>query len=99
LNVIVPDRDLMTFQLLEALQSSERILIVVQDSYLHFLPPRGNPDLDRRQHVSPMDSIKFTSLDRSIPDMERFPRRLSCIRTFMMMGNRTVGVVPCADPL
>src|SRR5437764_9211760 len=33
--VILPDRDLMAVQLLETLQGSERVMVVVQDGYFH----------------------------------------------------------------
>jgi hypothetical protein len=39
LNVVVPDRDFMAVQLLEALQGPERIVMVIQDRDLHCCSP------------------------------------------------------------
>jgi hypothetical protein len=40
LDVIVPNFDFVTGKLLEALQRSERVMVVVQDGYFHVLSSR-----------------------------------------------------------
>src|SRR6516164_10696646 len=50
LNVIVPDRDLVSGELREACQRAQRVMVVVEDRHLHLQPLRSTP---RSHHLGP----------------------------------------------
>jgi hypothetical protein len=55
---IPPDRDLMAIQLLETLQGSECVMVVVQDCYFHsFFSIQDHPPETIKQLLFPIVSI------------------------------------------
>ena len=60
LDMILPDRDLMAVQLLETLQGSERVMVVVQDGYVHaFFSIQDHSPEPIKQLLSAIGSINM----------------------------------------